>query len=536
MVQPVGIRGFGCYLPRYRLACKEIGAAWGKSGGPSGWRSVASHDEDALTMALEAASEALCGLEPMAVGAIYFASASAPFGEKGVADMLGAALDLRQEIATADFGGGPRAFCAALRAARDALRAGSCRYALVVASELRQAEPGSNLEPLLGDAAAAFVIASGDDLQAEIEIMASVSDEFAPVWRMAGDPFLRTDDEKVATQAFLAGSLRAAKRALELAAREPGEIARVVAQAPDAGSYRALLKASGMAEKFHGRHLLDEVGFAGSAHLPLMLCDALRSGTAGERILAIGAGGGADAMVLRIVRGTADGPHSGTRDAAACSGGPLPGSRDTTGSAGDLTGCRGETGSPGASMARSRRTLDDWLASQVDLSYLDYLRFRGLLPGESGKLDPFASLTAERRDSRETLRLHGKRCGACGAVLYPVRPACRACGASGPFQDVRLGRRGTIVTWTRDHVYPGPGAPLSNVVVDLDDGGRLLVQMCEGEPAIGDPVELTLRRIHEGRGIPHYWWKARSPRIASVSATMPPGAAPAPIAREGRGP
>jgi hydroxymethylglutaryl-CoA synthase len=53
------------------------------------------------------------------------------------------------------------------------------------------------------------------------------------------------------------------------------------------------------------------------------------------------------------------------------------------------------------------------------------------------------------------------------------------------------------------------------VFVDLDGGGRVLLEMTDGDPStvrIGVPVELTFRRIHDGAGFANYYWKARPPR------------------------
>ena len=50
------------------------------------------------------------------------------------------------------------------------------------------------------------------------------------------------------------------------------------------------------------------------------------------------------------------------------------------------------------------------------------------------------------------------------------------------------------------------------VSIDLDGGGRLLVQMTdyEYEPVkIGDRVELVFRKMHEAGGYHNYYWKAR---------------------------
>ena len=465
----MGIRSAGAYLPRSCLARKAIAEAWGRNDGNVGTRSVALYDEDALTMAVEAAAEALRGIEARAVGAVYFASSSGPFGEKQASDLLASALDLRSEVLTTDIGGSTRAFTVALRAACDAVRAGSCRNALVVATDMRTATPGSGLEPLLGDGAAAVVVGT-EDLLAGIEQTVAISEEFTPVWRLAGDRFLRDDDDKVAAEAYVKLLLQAAKRVLEAGAREPADLARIVAYAPDPGSYRRLLKASGMAERFHPHTLWDTVGNAGAANVALQLQGALEEASAGERLLVLGWGGSADGLLLRA---------TGKKPAA--------------------------------------RTLAAWQENRVAISYQDYLRYRDLHVTPSGlwSLDPSSSLTAQRREARQMLRLNGLRCEACQAVLYPARPACRSCGAAGPFKAVRLGRRGSIVTWNRDHVFPGPGSPVVNAVVDLDGGGRILTQLAEGDPAAGMAVELTLRKLHEGRGLPHYWWKARDLRGVS---------------------
>ena len=49
-----GILGYGAYVPYYRLRKESITAALGAGGG-RGSRAVASYDEDATSMAVEAA-------------------------------------------------------------------------------------------------------------------------------------------------------------------------------------------------------------------------------------------------------------------------------------------------------------------------------------------------------------------------------------------------------------------------------------------------------------------------------------------------
>src|SRR5256712_13669469 len=153
----VGITRIGTYSPRRRLDRALIAKAWGARV-PAGTRTVAGLDEDALTMATDALLACLGDLDPAGFDALYFASTSSPYLEKQVASMIATAADLRRDIVVADLAGSVRAGLAALRAALDGVRAGSLRKALVAAADARLAEPESEMEPLLGDGAAAGAV------------------------------------------------------------------------------------------------------------------------------------------------------------------------------------------------------------------------------------------------------------------------------------------------------------------------------------------------------------------------------------------
>ena len=60
--RPVGIIGYGAYVPRYRLPAKEVARIWtgGKTSGlPIKEKAVAGLDEDVVTMSLEAVRNAM---------------------------------------------------------------------------------------------------------------------------------------------------------------------------------------------------------------------------------------------------------------------------------------------------------------------------------------------------------------------------------------------------------------------------------------------------------------------------------------------
>jgi hydroxymethylglutaryl-CoA synthase len=58
--KPVGIIGYGTYIPMYRLPNAEIARVWkGNGGGPIKEKAVAGLDEDTVTISIEASRNAL---------------------------------------------------------------------------------------------------------------------------------------------------------------------------------------------------------------------------------------------------------------------------------------------------------------------------------------------------------------------------------------------------------------------------------------------------------------------------------------------
>jgi 3-hydroxy-3-methylglutaryl CoA synthase len=135
-----GIISYGAYVPYLRLPLSVIGGGKRVDGGPE--KAVANWDEDALTMAVAAATDCLRGIDRASVDAVLFASTSFAFKEKQGAAIVAKALDLRRDVATADLGDSLRAGTNALRAALDAVRAGSAKRVATPAWP-RRARPSS---------------------------------------------------------------------------------------------------------------------------------------------------------------------------------------------------------------------------------------------------------------------------------------------------------------------------------------------------------------------------------------------------------
>lgn len=156
---------------------------------------------------------------------------------------------------------------------------------------------------------------------------------------------------------------------------------------------------------------------------------------------------------------------------------------------------------PGPGLAAARAAALATLAAGADGE-------RVASPAITG-FDPYASGPRAWRERRQDLALQGVRCSECGEVLFPAPPACPTDGPKATLEPWRLGRRGTVLTCTRDHLFP-LGAPVTMCVVDVDGGGRFYGQVTPGQGVgIGDRVRLVPRLLHRGGGRPQYFWKVQ---------------------------
>jgi len=465
-----GIIRYGVYVPRYRLTRAMLREAWG-SGSPRGERALANHDEDTVTMAVEAVDNCLAGAGTDNLDALYFASASAPYVEKSAAAAVAAAIDARDEnFLSVDFGSSLRAGHAALKAACDSVAAGSAREVAVAAADMRLAEPGTPLEGVFGDAAACLLVGDVNPV-ATIDASYSASGDFTDIWRRSGDPFVNIEDAKFILEECYGPFMKTALDGLlDSAGSARGDLSKVVFYAPDAAGLKYQKKNLGLSqEQLPADPLLDTVGNAGNAMPFLQLAAALDDAAPGDRIAVLCYGNGAGSILLTVTDAIKD--HEDPRGLAA------------------------------------------HIAARREIStYQKYLRFRGLISMETVK--PFAPMPLIWRERKAISARYGVKCNACGTFTFPPRRVCRNCDAKDDFTQVRLGRTGKVFTFAKDHLVPSPDLPVVMISADMDGGGRLYAQYTDAEAEsvdVGMEVELCFRRINEGEDHYNYFWKFRPP-------------------------
>jgi len=452
----IGIAAFSIYIPRHRLPREIIAQAWG-SRALAGSKAVGNFDEDALTMGHAAVSQ----LRGAAPDRLYFASTTSPYWQRSAASQIAAASDWGPETGTADFGASLRSGFSALLAGFDALASGSAREVIVAAADRRDALPESAEESAFGDAAAAVHIGNGPST-AELVASVSRSDDFLDEWRRDADRFVHSYASKYSvTRGFESNAIAAAKALFSRTGIEASSIASLALPSPDGRSHLNCAKALGIAPDrvCDGSH--SETGVTGAAAPLMALGQALSTAKAGDLILAIAYGDGADAVLLRAAAAT------------------------------EVVWPR-ETNCPTyKSYALYRKSRD-------------YMRQEDRAPEMSNVL--------WKKEERQNVRLHGTKCPECGTVQFPITRVCTACRNSEGLLEIPLGRTGRVFTFTKDYLWDGPVQPTVMAVVELNGGGRFLCQMTdfvERDVRIEMPVELVLRRLREGGQNHHYYWKCR---------------------------
>ncbi|MDQ4084280.1 MAG: OB-fold domain-containing protein [Actinomycetota bacterium] len=99
-----------------------------------------------------------------------------------------------------------------------------------------------------------------------------------------------------------------------------------------------------------------------------------------------------------------------------------------------------------------------------------------------------------------------QRCDACGSLRHPPGPLCTRCGSTDRGHVVASGR-GTVYSYVVHHHPPVPGKalPLVIVLVELEEGVRMLGELLDADPdavRIGQPVLSRMERVDDDLTLP----------------------------------
>ena len=132
---------------------------------------------------------------------------------------------------------------------------------------------------------------------------ASATEDVLDVWRTPDAPFARQWEERFGADVLGPVAARVAKRALEAAGVEPGDLAAFVVDAANPRIAKDLPRSLGASSDVVAEDLGDRVGRSGAAHALLLLARALDGAKPGDRIAIVVAVDGVDACVLEVGSG-----------------------------------------------------------------------------------------------------------------------------------------------------------------------------------------------------------------------------------------
>ena len=126
----IGITSYGAYIPRLRLNRAAIvqGMGWfapAIMAVSQGERSMCNWDEDSITMAVAASRDCLTDRDKQNLDGLYLASTTLPFADRQNAGIVSAALNLKDEIVTADYTASQKIATTALVSAMESVQSGN---------------------------------------------------------------------------------------------------------------------------------------------------------------------------------------------------------------------------------------------------------------------------------------------------------------------------------------------------------------------------------------------------------------------------
>jgi hydroxymethylglutaryl-CoA synthase len=478
----VGILAYGAYIPWRRLQRKSIVDAhqWfnpALRAHGKGERAMCNWDEDTVTMAVEAARDALNGIDRNTVDALRLASTTFPFLDRQHASLVAEALDLAETTATSDMAASQRAGTSALA---DALLQN--RATLVLASENRRTKAGSPIELTSGDGAAAFLVGEGETI-ATLKAAKTRMADFVDHFRSMENVFDYQWEERWIRDAgfmkLMPGVITDCLASAGVAAKD---VTTFCFATPLPRVAASIAKAVGLGETALCDPIYAACGDTGVAHPLLLLAAALEQAKPGDLILVAGFGQGADALLFEVTAAiSAFKPHLGVQ----------------------------------GHLARRK----------AEPNYNRFLAFNAIIELEHGmraETDKQTPLSAMWRNRDTVTRFHGGRCAQCGTLQFPrsaicVNPNCNALETQEPYSFAET--TGRINSYTADRLTYSPDPPACYGMIQFAEGGRWMMDFTDVEGTdldVGKPMRMMFRikDVDPQRGFRRYFWKA-APAVAT---------------------
>lgn len=306
----VGIVSYGGYIPKWRIAPKEIGRIWGMDGVMIGKslnieaKSVPSPDEDVITISVEAARNMMkkTNINPDEIGAIYVGSESHPYTVKPTATVVAEAIGAAPYMTAADYEFACKAGTAAIQTCMGLVGSKMIKYGIAIGSDTSQGAPSDALEYSASAGGAAYLIGR-DGIIAEINATCSFTTDTPDFWRREGQVYPSHGGRFTGEPAYFKHIISCGKRLLEIQKTKPEDYGYAVFHQPNGKFPARVAKMLGFSkEQIKDGQLVVKIGNTYSGAVPLGLAQILDVAKPGDRIFAVayGSGAGADGFDITV--------------------------------------------------------------------------------------------------------------------------------------------------------------------------------------------------------------------------------------------
>lgn len=478
----VGITGFGAYVPRLRMSRRAVteANAWfapALKGKGKGHRTLANWDEDAITMAVAAARNALpASVNRNSFTRLQFVSETLPFAERLNAGVVAGALRFPMHVFANDSCGAQSAAVSLISQLCSAAKAEG-ENALLVAASNRRTRAASAAELDYADGAAAVTFGV-DNILAEVIGTSALTVDFVDRFRLQGEEIDYYWEERWVRDEGI-GKLgpQAVSAALDKAQVAASDVDYFIFPTVFKKADVQLAARCGIAESAVVDNMAANIGDTGSAHALLMLNAVLENAQPGQTIVLSQFGSGVACAVLRVTEAIAN--------------------------------------------FKPLKSLAEQLNSGLEEgNYTRFLAYKGQLElekGMRGEQDKKTALSTSWRHHESLLGFVAGRCRETGDVHFP--PSRISYTPHKPLMDTQdpyplADLLGKVLSWSAEFLSSYMAPPHHYGQVDFVGGGRLLMEFTDVSPGdieSGSEVEMVFRvkDVDELRGYKRYFWKAK---------------------------
>lgn len=309
----VGIVSYGTYIPRYRIRLGDIAAAWKKDGQDVigslhvTEKSVQAPDEDAVTIALEAARSAFSSSvsSPESIEGLFVGSESHPYAVNPTSTIVGELLGVGRNYLAADLEFACKAATAGMQALAGLIESKYIALGLAIGADTAQSKPHDSLE-YTSAAAGVAVLMGGKNCIAALDSFTSYSSDTPDFWRRDGVQYPSHAGRFTGEPAYFAHVIGASQLLMAKTKVTPEDIDYCVFHMPNGKFPRDVAWRLGFGpEQLAPSLVVDRIGNPYAASTLMGLAAVLDIAKPGQKIFMVsyGSGAGSDGFLWKVTEG-----------------------------------------------------------------------------------------------------------------------------------------------------------------------------------------------------------------------------------------